>query len=115
MTLLAWLVVSVQLIIGPLLQRSTNIISEDVVFQETGALDMKQQLQDGWFGSIQNATTGELIGSRNGISTIQRWWKNDTIRTRDAPGYSCDGTCEGSVLGTGITYHCASTSMAPRL
>jgi hypothetical protein len=111
-TLIVWLVGSVQIINGPLLQRSTFVTTEDTVWEETRSLDMKQQLPEGWLGKVWNAASADIIGSPNGISAIQGWWKNTTIWTKDQPGYYCDGTCEGAVQGTGITYQCDSTTLA---
>jgi len=111
-TLLAWLVVSVQIVNNPLLQRSTRTKVENVVIKDTMMLDMTPQLPDGWLGSIQNASSATIIGSRNGVSGIQKWWWNETILTHNETGYQCDGTCEGKVQGTGIDYTCTSTEMA---
>src|SRR5208282_4098521 len=77
--LLAWFVFSVQIANNPLLQRSTRIGTQNVVFQDSMTLDMTPRLPDGWLGSIQNASEASIIGSREGLSTVQDWWKNATI------------------------------------
>jgi hypothetical protein len=112
--LLAWLVISVQIANNPLLQRSNHIEAQNVVFQDTMTLDITPRLPDGWLGSIQNASTATIIGSRDGLSTVQEWWKNATIESSSAnrTGTQCDGTCQGNVQGTGIAYSCTSTTTA---
>jgi hypothetical protein len=111
--LLAWLVVSVQIANNPLWQRSTHIGTENVVVQDSMTLDMTPRLPDGWLGSIQNASEASIIGSRDGLSTVQDWWKNATIDISNGnrTGTQCDGTCEGKVQGTGMAYTCTSSTI----
>lgn len=115
--LLAWLVGVVQIVSGPLLQRSTSVVSKNLVIEDHMTLNMTQRLQDGWTGVIVNASEQNIIGSRNGIATIQEWWKNATIwtSTSNNTGSQCYGTCEGTVQGTGIAYTCTSTLLALNL
>lgn len=111
-TLLAGLVAAAQFVNNPLLQRSTHIRTENVVADETIVLNITRRLPDGWFGSIQNASSATIIGSRNGLSNTQEWWWNKTISTYNETGYYCDGTCRGNVQGAGIGYSCNSTAEA---
>jgi hypothetical protein len=108
--LLAWMVALAQIVNGPLLQRSTRIVSESVVVEDYMTLDIARQLQDGWTGVTSDASAQDIIGSRNGIGAVQGWWKNTTIlTTSNNTGSQCNGTCEGTVQGTGIAYTCMST------
>jgi hypothetical protein len=102
----------VKFVNNPLLQRATHIRAQDIVTSDTIALNITQMLPEGWLGTIVNASSGSVIGSRNGLATAQAWWRNDTITTLNAPGYYCDGTCEGNVQGAGISYNCSSTTQA---
>jgi hypothetical protein len=110
--LLALLVTAVQIINNPLLQRSTHIVAEDDIFEDSMMVHIAPQLPDGWLGSIQNASTANIIGSRNGISDIQAWWWNETIFNNNATGYQCDGRCEGKVRATGLASNCTSRMSA---
>lgn len=108
--LLAWLVALAQIVNGPLLQRSTRVVSESLVIEDNMTLAISRHLRNGWIGWVVNATTGDIIGSRDGIGAAQGWWKNTTIlTTSNNTGSDCNGTCEGTVQGTGIAYTCTST------
>lgn len=96
---------------NPLFQRATQIVAQNVVTNETMMLDLKQRLPDGWLATIGNGTLDTMIGSRNGLSTYQAWYWNDTMSSHNTPGYYCNGTCEGKVAGAGITYNCSSTTV----
>jgi len=96
---------------NPLFQRATQITAQNVVTNETMMLDLMQQLPDGWLATIGNGTLDSMIGSRNGLSTYQEWYWNDTMSSHDSPDYYCNGTCKGKVSGAGITYNCSSTTI----
>jgi Protein of unknown function (DUF3176) len=108
--LAAAIVAMVEFVNNPLLQRATHIRTLDILTDEPMMLDLAQRLPDGWTGIIQNATTMTMIGSRHGLSTVQEWYWNDTITSRNIPGYYCNGTCAGKVRGAGISYSCSSTT-----
>jgi hypothetical protein len=110
--LLAWLVVSVQIINNPLLQRSTRIGAENIAVQDQLTLDIAPSLPDGFLGTVEIALEAGISGSRNGLSTTQDWWWNKTILTANTTGNQCNGTCTGLVQATGIDYNCSSTTIA---
>ena len=102
----------VKFVNNPLLQRATRIRTQHIVTNDTMMLDITQRLPDGWTATIGNGSSITVIGSRFGLSTVQAWWRNDTITSRDISGYYCNGTCEGKVQGAGIRYNCSSTTEA---
>jgi hypothetical protein len=108
--LVAAVVATVEFVNNPLLQRATHIRTRDISVDEPMMLDLTQRLPDGWTGIIGNGSAITMIGSRLGLSTVQAWWRNDTITSRNIPGYYCNGTCEGKVRGAGISYSCSSTT-----
>ena len=108
--LLASLIVLVQAINNPLLQRSSHINAKSVTVEDTISLGMVSQLPDGWLGRIQNATAADIIGSREALSATQGWWWNETISSRNASGFRCDGVCDGYARGTGLRFECNSTT-----
>jgi len=108
--LAAVIIATVKFINNPLLQRATHSTARDTVTDETIKLNIAQRLPDGWTATIGNGSSITVIGSRHGLSTVQAWWRNDTITSRNAPGYYCNGTCEGKVQGAGISYNCSSTT-----
>ena len=110
--LAAALVATVKFVNNPLLQRATHIRTQDMVTNDTMMLDMTQRIPDGWMATIGNGSSISVVGSRNGLSTVQAWWWNNTITSRNIPSYYCDGTCEGKVQGAGISYICSSTTEA---
>jgi len=110
--LAAFFIATVKFVNNPLLQRATRQSVEEIVVQETIRLNVLQNLPEGWFGAMINASAANMRGSAHGIATAQTWWRNDTIKSLDAPGYYCDGTCEGKVPGAGISYNCSSTTRA---
>jgi len=69
--LLAWLVVSVQIINNPLLQRSTRIGAENIAVQDQLTLDIAPSLPDGFLGTVEVTLEAGISGSRNGLSTTQ--------------------------------------------
>jgi hypothetical protein len=111
-TLSTALIAAAQFANNPLLQRSTNVRADNIVTDETMALNLTRQLPDGWLGSIQNASTATIIGSRNGISSFQGWWLNKTLSTSNETSSYCNGTCRGKVQGAGISHSCISTTQA---
>jgi hypothetical protein len=100
----------VEFINNPLLQRSAHITTQDLITNEIMKMDLVQRLPDGWTGYIGNGSAITMVGSRLGLSDVQEWWRNDTITTLNEPGYYCNGTCDGKVQGSGITYNCSSTT-----
>jgi hypothetical protein len=112
--LLAWLVVSVQIANNPLLQRAIRTGAENIVVQDSLTLDIVQRLPDGWLGTVEDASTATISGSRNGLSTVQQWWNNATIWASSPNNASsqCFGSCEGEVQGTGLEFNCSSTFIA---
>ena len=110
--LAAFFIAVVKFVNNPLLQRATRQRVEEIVVQETIRLNVVQNLPEGWFGAMINASAANMRGSAHGIATAQSLWRNDTIQSLDAPGYYCDGTCEGNVPGAGISYICSSTTQA---
>ena len=100
---------------GTLLQRATHQVIQDVVTPETIQLNISQVIPEGWSGNITDATIGLLNSSTAALLTAQGWWRNSTINTVDAPGYYCDGTCEGIVPGAGMSYNCSSTTQSLNL
>lgn len=95
---------------APLLQRATHQRIDDIVTQESLQLHVIENLPQGWTGSIVNASEGVIFASSDALATAQAWWYNDTMYSLDAPGYYCDGTCQGNVPGAGIVYNCSSTT-----
>jgi len=108
--LIAAFVATVQFVHNPLLQRATHQKTHAHITKLPMQLDIAQRLPDGWTGYIGNGSAITMIGSRLGLSDVQQWWRNDTILTRKEDGYNCNGTCEGTVKGAGICYHCSSTT-----
>jgi hypothetical protein len=108
--LLASLIVLVQAINNPLLQRSSHVDAKNVTVADTMMLDMVSQLPDGWLAQIENATSASVIGLREGLSAAQGWWWNKPILSRNATGFQCDGVCKGNVQGTGLRFTCNSTT-----
>ena len=100
---------------GTLLQRATHQVIQDAVTPETIQLNISQVIPEGWSGNITDATIGLLNSSTAALLTAQAWWRNSTINTVDAPGYHCDGTCEGIVPGAGMSYNCSSTTQSLNL
>src|SRR5436190_826703 len=76
MLFLAWLVIAAQIANNPLLQEASHARATNVVVDDRMMLAITPRLPDGWLGSIQDAKTATIIGSRNGLSTVQNWWKN---------------------------------------
>lgn len=102
------LVIMAKFVNNPLFQRSTQIVAQNIVTNDTLMLDLTQKLPDGWAATVGSYS---LIGTRDGLLTYQAWYWNDTILTRNTTGYYCDGMCNGNVPGAGITYDCASTAV----
>jgi hypothetical protein len=111
-TLSTVLIIAVQLANNPLLQRSTSIRADNIVTNQIIPLNLTRQLPDGWLGSIQNASTSRIIGSRNGISSFQGWFLNKTLSINTQTGSYCNGTCRGNAQGAGISHVCTSTTEA---
>ncbi|KAK3318160.1 hypothetical protein B0H66DRAFT_556378 [Apodospora peruviana] len=105
--LLATLASTMQFVSGPLLQRSTHQISQDRITSEPMVLDLATTIPDGWLGNIDE--NGLVIGFRRGMVQTQRWWKNETMYTRNQTSYFCDGVCDGYVPGAGLMQTCWST------
>jgi hypothetical protein len=110
--LIAAVIAMVKFVNNPLLQRSTHIRSREIATNEVMKMDITQRLPDGWTGTIGNGSAITIVGSRFGLSDVQAWWRNDTIMSHNKPGYYCNGTCEGKVQGSGISYNCSSTTEA---
>jgi len=108
--LLASLVVIVQTINNPLLQRSTHVEAKEVIAEDTLMLNMVSQLPDGRVAVISNATSAATIGLPEGIAVAQAWFFNDTMLTRNTTGFQCDGICRGSVQATGLRFTCNSST-----
>lgn len=106
----AFVITVIKMSTGTLLQKATHQAIEDVVTPETIQLNISQIIPAGWTGVIANATEGNLNVSSVALATAQAWWRKDMINTLDAPGYYCDGTCEGNVPGAGMSYNCSSTT-----
>ena len=94
---------------NPLLERATHVESTAIVRNGTLILDIAERLPDGYAGVIEDASVFTIIRSRQGLSTMQGLYWNETITTSTKQGYFCDGTCEGQVRGAGISYSCTST------
>ncbi|KAI9766206.1 MAG: hypothetical protein M1839_005008 [Geoglossum umbratile] len=109
--LVAGIVAAVKFINNPLLQRASDIITHDIVTNETMMLDVTQRLPDGWPGKIQNSSMQLVIGGPHGLSAAQGWWSNSTIASHNKPGYYCNGVCTGNVPGAGISLDCNSTTI----
>lgn len=105
-------IVAVKVAINPLLQRATHQSLREIVTHETIQMNVVQQLPEGWTGYVSN---GRGAATNQAIAIVQDWWHNTTIHSLDAPGYSCNGTCEGNVRGAGISYNCSSTTQSLNL
>lgn len=108
MALTAFIIAGIKLSTGPLLQRATHQAIQDIVIPDTIQLNISPIIPEGWTGHIINASAGQTTGSHAALATAQVWWRNDTINTLDAPGYYCDGICEGNVPGARVSYNCSS-------
>jgi hypothetical protein len=110
--LIAAVIAMVKFVNNPLLQRSTHVRTREIVTNEIMEMDLAQRLPDGWTGTIGNGSSITMVGSRFGLSDVQAWWRNGTITSPNKPGYYCNGTCNGKVRGSGISYNCSSTTEA---
>ncbi|KAH8699031.1 hypothetical protein BGW36DRAFT_358540 [Talaromyces proteolyticus] len=109
--LLAWLVTLAQIIHNPLLQRSTRTTASEIVVPDNITMNIKQQIPDGWFGWVLNASSHQIIGSRNGMGIMRDWWTNTTITIPSNGNVPpCVGSCQGRVKGSGMDYTCVSTT-----
>jgi hypothetical protein len=108
--LITAIIAIVEFVNNPLLQRTTQNTTQNVITNETMKMDLVQRLPDGWTGYIGNGSAITMVGSRFGLSDVQQWWRNDTIMTLNKPGYYCDGTCDAKIQGSGVSYNCSSTT-----
>ena len=111
----ALVIAMIKMSAGTLLQRATQQAIKDFVTPDIIQLNISQIIPAGWAGVIDNAAQGNLNVSAVALATAQAWWHNDIINTLDAPGYHCDGTCQGNVPGAGISYNCTSTTQSLNL
>ncbi|KAM7189075.1 hypothetical protein V8F20_010283 [Naviculisporaceae sp. PSN 640] len=112
--LLATLASTCQFITAPLLQRSTHTEVQERKSQDVLRMDLASEIPDGWMGNID--ANRLVIGFRRGMVQTQRWWKNETMLTRNETGYRCEGdseagseraaTCVGYVKGFGLAHSC---------
>jgi len=92
---------------NPLLQRATQIRSENIVTNATMMIDVSRQIPDGWTGVSEGQ--GDQLSSHAAAIVAQQWHRNTTISARNESGYTCTGSCEGVVQGAGIHSDCSTT------
>lgn len=98
----------------PIAQQSTNtktseITTEDVLMK----VDILSQIPDGLSGTGEGGWSNSA--SFDFTAAAIQWYLNDTIRSRSAPEYTCDGTCTGIINAPGISVDCSSTSQIANL
>ena len=106
--LTASVVVMVKIATNPLLQRATHQRIDQVMTQDVIRLNLAQYIPEDWTGT--NSPQSKVALSIAASAVLQDSFNNATIRSLDAPGYYCDGTCQGNVPGAGIFYSCSSTT-----
>jgi uncharacterized protein DUF3176 len=106
---------SIRFISSPLLQRATGVELQDQYTNETFKLDIAQRIPDGYAAKYRNDSTRSVVGSPKGLHIAQGWWGNSTILTSEQPGYSCNGTCAGTIPGAGLSLECSSSMSALNL
>ena len=107
-TLLATTAYLLEFLAGPLLQRATYQTVRNDVGLETLSVDIASRIPDGWFGDRDESGEG-LYEYRHGLTQLRRWFSREAIATHDKPGYTCNGSCDGSIWGAGFTYDCWRT------
>jgi Protein of unknown function (DUF3176) len=121
--MVAILVSTVHLVAEPLIQRSVNTMNGQITRPFTMHLNLPQTLPDGWVGELGPLNDGDLdnhlIGSPKGVSALRAWFTNETISStsglrddEDRTGYICpvNSTCNATIAGPGIGYHCSKSS-----
>jgi hypothetical protein len=91
---------------GPLLQRSIDQTKQIRISSDEMFLDLATRIPDGWFGTTSD---DGLVGFGNSLPSIQQWWRNDTMHTHEADGYTCKGACNGYVRGAGFGRRCSTS------
>jgi hypothetical protein len=89
---------------GPMLQKATS--TTNLEFTKEGVeknINILSELPDGISG---NFSTQMYAAGEDFVASISAWYRNDTIETPKAPGYTCDGRCRGLIRAPSISVDC---------
>ncbi|CZR56407.1 uncharacterized protein PAC_06295 [Phialocephala subalpina] len=98
----------------PIAQQSTRTRTSDIMTDNVPMkIDILPQIPEG----LSGVSSGGWQSSASfdfTAAAIQRYM-NDTIRSHSSPGYTCDGTCYGTITAPGISVDCSSTAATANL
>jgi hypothetical protein len=93
--------------VGPLLQRASHTILLNVAQEVNMQLYLPTKLPTGFAGVAWDSSLvpapGNTLLNPNFLLAIQTWFVQAPIVTLNTPGFWCEGTCEATVQGAGIS------------
>ena len=99
------------IMVSPLLQRASHARLLDVAEEVEMQIYLPTKFPTGFAGWAWNSTPrlpGNTLLNPDFFLAIQTWYTGDPILTLNDTGFFCEGTCEGTVQGAGIsktTFH----------
>ena len=97
-------------VINPLLQRASRIHNGEISSSPSLSMDLMGNPLGQPFGMVQDGQPANMLLLTNFIESVQEWYNNTNILTRNVTGYECLGTCEGSLTVPGLDWNCTTGS-----
>ena len=106
---LACLLVAINPVIGPLLQRASRVEFASITSQTMLSVPLTKEVPYGWTGYISGRVQQVQLLTASFTPIVQDYYNRATINTR---GTGCAGLCSAKVPGAGFDVNCVSSESA---